>query len=169
MGGQKPFLFITCTVIERSHMNEQPCFDMIKRSFAITMAALFVLGICNSTRAVELDDLQGKWKTERDIDGDQANFTLEIKDDQFRFQWKNSEGQMRLYAEGKVKVQDLGPFQSMTLYEIKAGDSPSDLEAVNDERAYVYVTGYKTLTMAGNFDKRRDNEQPSVIVYRKVD
>ncbi len=71
------------------------------------------------------------------------------------------------HAKGKVKVEKQGPLKTLALSHIELGQYENELQSVDDTRTYVYVVGSGTLTMAGNFDRERENENPEITVYRK--
>jgi hypothetical protein len=52
-------------------------------------------------------------------------------------------------------------------YNVQGGRSPSDLQAVDDERTVVYTIGSNEMNMAVNFDKER-NEPPVAMKFSKV-
>ena len=93
--------------------------------------------------------------------------TIEIKKDKFVFQILGPDDQVVLYAEGDVKFEKLGPFNSAHFFHIRGGQSASSLQDVDDERVNVYTLDGDTWMLASNFDKERD-QKPSVEVYRRV-
>jgi len=123
--------------------------------------------LCSPAFAADTDALQGKWKADKEIDGKKVTYNLEIKADQFSFELKGSDGASRLHAKGKVKVEKLGAFKTLTLLDIKGGQTADDLQSVDDTRAFVYVAELTTLTLAANFDRERGSEGPNLTVYRK--
>ncbi len=137
------------------------------------MNAKFLAGLllgatlCSSVFAADTDALQGKWKADKEIDGKKVTYNLEIKADQFSFELKGSDGESRFRAKGKVKLEKQGAFKTLTLLDIKGGQSADDLQSVDDTRVFVYVAESTTLTLAANFDRERGSEGPNLTVYRK--
>ena len=117
--------------------------------------------------ADDLDALAGKWVTERsNAQGQSSKQVLEIKKNKFTFK-ANRGGEGSLYAEGEVKTEQLGPFKVAKFYNIQGGTSPSDLQAVDDERTVIYQLGTDEMTVALNFDKER-SEPPMAIKYTRA-
>ena len=118
--------------------------------------------------ADDLTALTGKWSTKKTNDqGEKYTQTLEIKKDKFVFQILDGANQVTLSAEGDIKLEKLGPFNSIRFFHIRAGSS-SSLEDVDDEYVSVYVLDDDNWTMASNFDKQRDQQKPTADVYRRV-
>ena len=73
------------------------------------------------------------------------------------------------HAEGDVKLDKAGPFKTMVFTNIKAGESDSDLSPIDDTYTSIYRIGEdNTWTLLTNFDKDRDQQKPSLDVYRKT-
>ena len=137
----------------------------------LLLIASLVLGFLASAPPAfpdDLDTLQGKWSAKRTNDEGRV-YTQEIEVNKKKFVFKIlRDGEVRLYAEGEVKLEKAGPFKAVTFANIKAGASEGELTEVNDDRASVYVLEDKTWTVASNFDKERD-QRPSLEVYRKAE
>ena len=128
---------------------------------------LLVAALCSSAMATEENARQGRWKADKEINGQKVSMNIEITKDQFVFRMKNDADEVRLFAKGQIKVEKLGPFKTLTLQDIQGGASEDNLQVVDETRAFVYATGWKTLTLAGNFDRERENQEPDLTVYRK--
>lgn len=116
----------------------------------------------------DLESLGGKWSLKKKSpEGQAITQTIEIKKDKFTFEIKNNDGKTALYAEGSIKLEKLGAFKSVKFFNLKAGESASQTEAVDEERQSIYLLGDGTLTVASNFDAVRE-EKPSVDVYTKA-
>jgi len=112
--------------------------------------------------------LDGKWLVKKTNEaGDTFTQTIEIKKDKFVFQIKGSDGQLVIHAEGDVKLEKLGPFSSARYFHIRGGNSPSNLNDVDDEFTTPYVLEGDTWIVASNFDKPRD-QKPTVDTYQRV-
>jgi len=130
-------------------------------------ALLLGVVLCSTALAAEIDAVQGKWKADQELNGQKVVFHLDVKGDKFRFEAKSSDGASLMIAKGKVKVEQNGPFKTLVLHGIEWGQNESDLQPVDDTRSYAYVSGWQSMTLAGNFDRERDNEKPSITIYRK--
>ena len=121
---------------------------------------------------VQADDaalLTGKWSAKKTNDqGEAYTQTLEIKKDKFIFEMVSADGNIVLHAEGDLKLEKLGPFSAARFNHIRAGQSSSSMDDVDDEYVSVYTLDGDTWTMASNFDKQRENQKPAADVYRKV-
>jgi len=135
----------------------------------LLLSLLVVLSTFCASAADDLATLTGKWSIKKTNDqGEKYTQTLEIKKDKFVFQMLGADGQVTLHAEGDVKLEKLGPFNSIRFFHIRAGGSASSLDDVDDEYVSVYVLDDDTWTMAANYDKQRDQQKPSTDVYRRV-
>jgi hypothetical protein len=134
--------------------------------FSICIASLFL------HRAVFADDLEtlsGKWSVKKVNDqGQNITQTLEIKKDKFVFQILTTDDNVVLYAEGDLKLEKFGPFNSARFFHIRGGGSASNMNDVEDVYVSVYALDGDTWTMATNFDKDRDNQKPSLDAYHRV-
>jgi hypothetical protein len=111
--------------------------------------------------------LAGKWSVRTVNDRGLTNTqTIEIKGDKFVFQ-SLADDKVTVYAEGELKLEKLGPFKAARFFHIRGGESASDLEAVDDEYVSIYKLEEDSWTVAGNFDKERE-QKPTVDVYRRV-
>jgi len=135
---------------------------------SILVVSVFTVLSTVSALGDDLESLSGKWSLKRtNGDGQTITQAVEIKKDKFTFEIKGSDGKTVLYAEGNVKVEKLGAFKAIKFFNIKAGESASQTESVDEERMSVYQLGDGTLTVASNFDAVRD-QKPSVDVYQKA-
>ena len=137
---------------------------------AITLAFILVaVGLLNvvSVRADDLADLAGKWTLKRkSSDGQAVTHQLTIKEGKFTFRLMSEGGSTVLYAEGTAKVVVAGAVRVLSLSDIKAGGSDTDLSPVDEKyEAPVRVAG-STLYLASGLDKERE-ESPRLDVYKK--
>ena len=105
---------------------------------------------------------------QRDSQGDKYSQTIEVKKDKFVFEILGADGQVVLHAEGDVKFEKLGPFDSVRFVHIRAGQSSSDMNDVDDEYVSVYRLDGDKWTMASGFDKDRERQKPEVDVYARA-
>lgn len=120
-----------------------------------------------SGRADDLDALAGKWTVKKTVDGQSVSQVIEVAKGRFKFRMLDSGGDVRLYAEGDLKAEKLGPFSVLKFTNIKAGRSADDsLQSVDDDRTSIYQLSGDTLTLASNLDKDRDRG-PSLDKYTK--
>lgn len=120
-----------------------------------------------SLLADDLERLAGKWVVTKTTDeGQKYSQVIEIKKDKLTFKILDQDQSVRLYAEGTIKLEKLGPFNVMKVTDIKGGSNENDLSPVDDDRTLIYQLGYDTWTIASNFDKQRD-QKPSVDVYKR--
>jgi hypothetical protein len=137
--------------------------------FVFAVAGLLVSGTAHSPAAepaTGLDPLQGKWSVTKTNEGGVVySQVIEFKKDQFVFRIAGSNGQVRLFAKGKAKVERAGPFDVLTVSDIEAGRSPEDLQSVDENRAGIYALRNEKLYLASNFDKDRENQRPTVDTY----
>lgn len=135
------------------------------RWIAGLMAAVLLLG---SAFADDLDRLEGKWTSEKkSAEGETVKTALEITKGKFTYRLMDASGGLRIFAKGTVKIEKHGPFNVLRFTDIQGGTNETELQEVGDDRVNPYQLGYNTLTMAGNFDRERD-EAPSVDVFKKV-
>ena len=137
---------------------------MLKSCLART---LFCLTLAATTsRADDWDKFNGKWTAKKSNDERSWTQVIEINKGKFKFRILSTTGEVRLYAEGDVKLEKHGPFSALKFHNMKAGESVDSIESVDEERTVIYQLGYETLTVAADFDKERETP-PSVDKYTK--
>ena len=94
---------------------------MMKTHVKLLSGLMLGAALCSTTLAADIDDLQGKWKADKELNGNKVTFHLEIKQDKFKFELKQSDGATGYVAKGKVKVEKHGPFKTLTLHDIEGG------------------------------------------------
>lgn len=128
---------------------------------------LFTFVMAANLWADDLDQLQGKWSVKKTREGGSFTQQLEFKKNKWTFRLLGSDGLLVLVASGDVEMKKQGAFSSARFFNIKAGRTESEMEAVDDERNSVYMLDAGTLYLASNFDRARDNEKPTVDAYTK--
>lgn len=122
-----------------------------------------------TVRADDASLLAGKWTIKKANDqGENVRQSIEVKNNKFTFQVMNEDGKVVLYAEGDLKLDKVGPFSAAHFVHIKAGDSASAAEDIDDEYNCIYSLDGDTWTLATNFDKQRENQKPSADVYKRA-
>ncbi len=135
---------------------------------SISAAALFWT-TCTVLAADDSAALAGKWLVKKTNDqGQSFTQTIEVKKDKFIFQIIGSDDQVAIHAEGDIKLQKLGPFNSIRFSHIRGGQSADNLDDVDDEYTLIYVLDEDTWSVAMNFDKQHDQQKPGVDVYKRV-
>ena len=136
----------------------------------ILLPAACLLSFSQALVAAEdagLTSLQGRWTVSKTSPEGQAYVQkLEIRKGKLTFRMLNSDGDLKLIAKGDVKTEKLGGFNVLHLTGIEAGQSEDALKSIGDERASIYLAGDDTLTLASNLDKERENQKPSLDVYK---
>lgn len=139
---------------------------MLQYSLALALICLALTA--QTVRADEWDKLNGKWTAKKtNEDGRSWTQVIEIDKGKFKFRILSSSGEVRLYAEGDLKLEKHGPFNALKFHNIKGGESPADLSPVDDDRTVIYQLGYDTLTVAVDFDRERESP-PSADKYTKT-
>jgi hypothetical protein len=119
--------------------------------------------------ADDLEALAGKWSVKKvNAEGQDFTQTIAIKKDKFIFQLLGAEDRLVMHAEGDLKLDKLGPFNAAHFVNIRAGGSASDLQDVDDQYVSIYRLEGDTWTMASSFDKEREQQKPSLDVYRRL-
>jgi len=130
-----------------------------------------IIGLLSFSRILLAGDaelLDGKWSVKRsNQQWHSSSQTIEVKGNKFIFQMLDDAGQVVLHAEGDLKLEKLGPFSVGRFVHVRGGESPSNLEEVDDEYASVYTLDGDVWTMAVNFDKDRE-PGPTLDVYHRV-
>ena len=142
----------------------------MKKQIVLILSVLGFAGVC-APRAFsgDLDALAGKWTCQStNEEGQRLTQQMEIKKDKFTFKVSSGD-ETRLYAEGDVKLEKAGPFKSISFVNIKAGQSSSDANPIDDTYTSIYTMGDDgAFLVAMNFDKDRDSQKPRLDVYRKA-
>src|SRR5579862_4869387 len=126
----------------------------------------FSLGItllaASTLFADDAEQLAGKWSVKKLNDqGETFTQTIEVKKNKFVFEILGADGQPALHAEGDLKLEKMGPFNSARFTHIRAGLAGGDLQDVDEERTSVYMIDGDTWMVASNFDADRQ-QKPSV-------
>lgn len=120
-------------------------------------------------RADDAAALAGKWSVKKvNNEGQNITQTVEVKKDKFIFEILGSDDSVVLHAEGDLKLEKQGPFSVVRFFNIRAGDSSSNLQDVDDVYTSIYVLDDDAWTMASGFDKQREGQKPSLDVYHHV-
>jgi uncharacterized protein (TIGR03067 family) len=142
--------------------------QIARRVFLIIAGSLLMGSLSFGADAPDTAKLQGKWETKKtNRQGQKVTQVLEIKKHQLIFKVFGEDDQVHLYAIGEIKTEKLGPFNVLKVTNIKAGDSESEAEAIDDDRAIIYQLVDDQLTLAANLDKERDDQPPSLDIYKK--
>ena len=90
-------------------------------------------------RADDMDLLTGKWSVKKVNDeGQNVTQTMEVKKDKFVFQILGANDRVVLYAEGDLKLEKVGSFNSARFLHMRAGDSASNLDDVDEQYVCIY-------------------------------
>src|SRR5437016_2548157 len=139
----------------------------MKRLF-LNFALAGVLFSAANLHADDAELLTGKWLVKKVNDqGQNLTQTIEVKKDKFTFQILGADNQVVIYAEGDLKLEKLGPFNSAHFFHIKGGQSATDLQDVDQERFAIYTLEGDSWTVAANFEGDRQ-QKPSLDVYQRV-
>jgi uncharacterized protein (TIGR03067 family) len=118
----------------------------------------------------DLEALAGKWSIQKtNDDGQRYTQQIEIKTNKFTFKITDRDGDTLLYAEGTVKLEKAGPFNTIVFKDIKAGQSSDQADPIDDIFTSIYKLDGDTWMLLMNFDKERGEQfTPSLDVMRKV-
>jgi hypothetical protein len=139
----------------------------------LTLLALGALGLLGTLttfgQAAGASELQGRWTLKKNSDRwGEVTQTVEFKESGFTYRVQSRQGDTILFAKGKVKLEKLGSFKVMKLTDIEGGYSEDSLEATNDDRDLIYITGWNSLTLAMNFDRDRTDEKAEADTYTRA-
>ena len=143
---------------------------MKKQLISVLTIMGLAAAIATPALAEDLSSFAGKWTTQK-ANGEGQKYTqqIEIKKNKFTFKISDPGGQTRLYAEGDVKLETAGPFKTIVFSNIKAGQSASEIDSIDDTYTSIYrLDDDGALLLVSNFDKERDSQKPSLDVYRKT-
>jgi hypothetical protein len=109
-----------------------------------------------SLRADDMDLLSGKWSVKKVSDeGQNYTQTIEIKKDNYIFQILGANDRLLLYSEGDLKLEKLGSFNAARFFHVRAGNSASNLDDVDDEYVCVYALDGDTWSFNASFISSR--------------
>jgi hypothetical protein len=138
------------------------------QAFLLQLTVATGLFAAATLRADDLALLTGKWSVKKtNEDGQSYTQTIEVKQGKFVFEMVAANGTVFLRGEGDLKLEKAGPFNSARFSHIRAGDSGSTLEDVDDQYVSIYTLDGDTWTVASNLDKQRE-QKPSLDVYHRV-
>jgi uncharacterized protein (TIGR03067 family) len=118
----------------------------------------------------DLEALTGKWSVQKtNEDGQRYTQQIEIKKDKFTLKITDKDGDTMIYAEGKVKLEKAGTFNTISFTDIQAGQSSAQLDPVDDTFTSIYKLDGDTWLLVMNFDKDHGEQfKPSLDVMKKV-
>ncbi|MCX6911843.1 MAG: hypothetical protein NT167_02090 [Verrucomicrobia bacterium] len=143
----------------------------MKKQIASILAVLGFAAVCGTPAfGQDLEALAGKWSClKTNEDGQRYTQQIEIKKDKFTFKLADKDGDTMIYAEGDVKLDKAGPFKTMILSNIKAGQSSEQVDPIDDTFTSIYKVDGDTCLLIMNFDKERGEQfKPSLDVMRKA-
>jgi hypothetical protein len=118
--------------------------------------------------AGDAETLAGKWSVNHVTPQWQTTSqTIEVKGTKFIFEALDKDRQAVVHAEGDIKFEKLGPFSLVRFVHVRAGESASNMDNVDDEFNCIYTIDGNTWTLANNFDKDRDTG-PNLDAYKRV-
>lgn len=142
---------------------------VVKAPLLSGLSAVFgLLLVTVSAFGGDMERLAGKWTSERkNAEGATVKTTIEITGDKFKFRMADGSGEVRLFAEGTVKIEKHGEFQALRFGNIRAGRAESDLAEVSEERLNPFRLSEDTLTLVSGLDRERE-EPPRIDLYKKA-
>jgi hypothetical protein len=150
-----------------SACSTSPALLKLAARLAVTVACAVAVAAADP---IPVSKLAGKWSsTGTGPDGRKATQILEFSGDKLKYQLLDEDKQPRIHATGQVTTESAGPLNILKVTDIRGGESPDNLDPVNDDHTSVFVLDGETLTLASNFDKERDNQVPRVDVYRLME
>lgn len=142
---------------------------IMSKSLLKLVAALAVVFALTSASvcADDLAALVGKWSLKRKMDdGQSVTQQLTFKEGKFTFRMMTEGGATLLYAEGTAKTATAGGIKVLSLTDIKAGTSDSDLNPVDEQFSAPFRVAGTTCYLASGLDRERE-ESPRLDVYKK--
>ena len=134
----------------------------MKRAFVL-FSGLLICVMAHVAVADEIDRFKGKWKGKSDFQGSEVEMTLEFDGKSLKFDMGGF-----IVGKAKVTLASNGGFRTLSFTDIEAGESYDSLNAVDADSKHVYTFGYRSFTLASNFDDAA-TEDPKLTVYKKVD
>ena len=143
----------------------------MKTQITAILTALGFAAVCvTPVFGQDLEALAGKWSVQKtNDDGQRYTQQIEIKKDKFTFKLSDKDGDTMIYAEGDVKLDKAGPFKTVNFTNIKAGQSSTQLDPIDDTYTSIYKLDGDTWLLVMNFDKDHGEQfKPGLDVMRKV-
>lgn len=133
----------------------------------IALWCLTCFALLPAAAADDTSELAGKWSLKRKTDdGQSVTQQLTFKEGKFTFRILTEGGSTLLYAEGTAKGVSAGGIKVLTLSDIKAGGSDTDLSPVDEQYAAPYRVSGNTIYVATGLDRERE-ESPRLDAYKK--
>ncbi|HAV65576.1 MAG TPA: hypothetical protein DCY13_24770 [Verrucomicrobiales bacterium] len=137
----------------------------IPSRFIVIACLLLLSPLC--TLADDLGTLAGKWTmTRKNSEGQTVIHKLQFKENKFTFRAMSEGGSTILYAEGDAKVVTTAGVKLVSLTNIKAGASDTEIESTEEVYAAPFRVSGSTCYLASGLDRERE-EAPRMDVYRK--
>lgn len=139
------------------------------QKFLTCLAALLLITGLNVTSlsANDLASLAGKWSLKRKLDdGQTVTQQLVFKADKVSFRMMTEGGSTLLYAEATAKVTTAGGVSVLSLTNLRAGQSDTELQSVDEDYSAPFRVSGNVCYLATGLDKEREGG-PRVDAYRK--
>ena len=134
----------------------------MKRLFGRVAAAVF-LGLSLTSAAADYERFAGKWKAKTDFQGAEVDINVEVTGKTMKF---DIGGDVVGKATATLSKHD--GFRILTFTDLEVGESWEALTPVDAESKHIYTFGYRSFTLASNFDSTA-TEDPKLVVYKKVE
>lgn len=133
----------------------------------IALLCLTCFALLPAAAADDMSELAGKWSLKRKTDdGQSVTQQIIFKEGKFTFRIMTEAGSTMLQAEGTAKVATAGGIKVLSLTDIKAGTSDSDLNPVDEQFSLPFRVAGTTCYLASGLDRERA-ESPRLDAYKK--
>lgn len=126
-------------------------------------STLLVFAMVNGALAGEIDRFKGKWKAKTDFQGSETEITIDFDGASVKFDIGGF-----IVGQAKAVVSEHDGFKFLSFKDLEAGESFDSLNPVDTELKNVYSFGYRSFTLASNFESTA-TEDPKLVVYKKLD
>src|SRR5690242_13295211 len=102
---------------------------------AFSLLSFTIVSALAADGAASLDRLQARWVVAKtNQDGVAYSQVIEIQKDQLTFQMLSADSKVLLVSKATVKSTRSGPFNLLSVTDIRAGSALNDMESVDDSR-----------------------------------
>lgn len=136
---------------------------LMMKGLRSVVVSLMFFAMLNGALADERERFKGKWKATTDFQGSETEITLEFSGSSVKFEIGGF-----IFGKAQAVLSEHDGFKFLLFKDLEAGESQDTLNPVEAEYKNVYSFGYRTLTLASNFESTA-TEDPKLVVYKKVE
>ena len=116
-----------------------------------------------------LSELQGTWSGESaGVNGQACKKLIEVARDKLALSIVGLDGKARVVCRGDVRLEELGPFRILKVFDSPAGASAASAERPELAETWIYRIAGQRLVLASNLEASADGRESTIEVYTRL-